>query len=159
MLQKFAYIIIILVGCYVLYQIPIIKESADAIQSSFIEKRDNAVNEYQRVKEKVDGVTEKVVDTTEKVENTAKAVNSAVNAVGETADKISGLVGSDKEEEKTDSAGAEKGVCTEGEKAAKMCTMDYNPVCGDDGITYGNKCGACASGKVNTYTIGECVAK
>ncbi len=46
--------------------------------------------------------------------------------------------------------------CTEEEKAAQICTMDYTPVCGDDDITYGNGCGACASGKVDSYIMGEC---
>ena len=36
--------------------------------------------------------------------------------------------------------------CTAEEKAAKICTMDYNPVCGDDMETYGNACGACGKG-------------
>jgi putative hemolysin len=49
--------------------------------------------------------------------------------------------------------------CTAEQKAAEMCTMEYMPVCGDDGVTYGNKCSACASKKINSYTLGECPAK
>ena len=47
-------------------------------------------------------------------------------------------------------------TCTEEEKQAEMCTLDYKPVCGDDGTTYGNACQACSSGKINTWTEGEC---
>jgi hypothetical protein len=37
----------------------------------------------------------------------------------------------------------------------EMCTMDYTPVCGCDGVTYGNACGAHAQG-VDVATAGEC---
>lgn len=47
-------------------------------------------------------------------------------------------------------------TCTEEQKAAEMCTMEYMPVCGDDGVTYGNKCSACASKKIDSYIPGEC---
>ncbi len=46
--------------------------------------------------------------------------------------------------------------CTDEQKAAEICTMEYAPVCGNDGVTYGNKCSGCASKKIDYYTQGEC---
>jgi len=45
--------------------------------------------------------------------------------------------------------------CTPEQLSAQICTREYMPVCGDDSITYGNKCEACA-GDATAYTPGEC---
>jgi hypothetical protein len=46
-------------------------------------------------------------------------------------------------------------ICTAREKEAEVCTMQYAPVCGNDGVTYGNGCSACAA-KITAYNYGEC---
>jgi putative hemolysin len=57
--------------------------------------------------------------------------------------------------------------CTDKQKEAVVCTMEYNPVCGYfyDSIqcikapcaqTFGNGCSACADEKVEYYKTGEC---
>lgn len=46
--------------------------------------------------------------------------------------------------------------CSEQDKLAEICTLDYTPVCGDDGVTYGNACAACVVPVVQSYTMGEC---
>jgi hypothetical protein len=59
-------------------------------------------------------------------------------------------------------------VCTPQEKSAKVCTMEYAPVCGSVAVqcikapcpsvqeTFSNGCSACAQGNVDSYAQGEC---
>lgn len=59
-------------------------------------------------------------------------------------------------------------MCTEEQKQAEACTMQYEPVCGLVEVqcvttpcdpvpeTFGNACSACAQGNVISYTKGEC---
>lgn len=47
-------------------------------------------------------------------------------------------------------------ACTQEQKQAEACTLQYDPVCGDNEETYGNACGACSSGDIEYYFDGEC---
>ena len=46
--------------------------------------------------------------------------------------------------------------CTAFQKSAGACTVQYEPVCGSDSITYWNSCVACQSETVESYTQWEC---
>lgn len=55
----------------------------------------------------------------------------------------------------TDSCVEEINECTPEQKQAEFCTMEYDPVCGNDGEIYSNACVACSEG-VDSWIEGEC---
>jgi hypothetical protein len=47
-------------------------------------------------------------------------------------------------------------ACTRDDVLAEVCSTDYMPICGENGITYGNRCSGCSSGELDYYKLGEC---
>ena len=88
----------VVIGLYLLAQIPFIGEKFEAVKVSFYEKVGNVVTEYNRIRGKVDVAKEKVDETKEtisdikgKIDSTTEAVEdvlTSINKAKEVVDKI-----------------------------------------------------------------------
>ncbi len=67
-----------------------------------------------------------------------------------------GRTGPNCEFESCPNENTEKHICTIEEKNAKICTLEYMPVCGNDNKTYATKCNGCATKNITYVTQGEC---
>ena len=86
---------ILVIGIYILIQIPFIREKIEGIKLSFDQKVENVENEVTRVKGEIDDVKEKIDQTketitgiTDKVKDTAEAVEGAMTTLNEAHDTV-----------------------------------------------------------------------
>jgi len=97
MVGKLIKLLIVIVAVYLLMQIPYVSEKLSGIKADIFQKRDNIVNEYERVKDKVTQTKEKVDDTVQTVEETVDKVGEATDKIGEAANKVGEVFSGDKE--------------------------------------------------------------
>lgn len=63
------------------------------LTSTFNEKKENVLEEYETVKGKIDDLAATVEETQEQVESAVNTVSSAVDAAGDALDTVNGLLG------------------------------------------------------------------
>ena len=106
---------LLLIGIYILFQVPFFAEGLETIKTSFHEKVENVSAEIDRIrekynifKEKVDKTKETVIDIKEKVTETKEDIEDVFTSIDKATEAVgSALDGEEGEEEAPPEEGAE----------------------------------------------------
>jgi len=97
MVNFIASIILLGIAVFVITLFPGGKDFIGDITSSVTEKKDNVIEEYERVRGEVDEITDTVTETKDNIEETVDAVGAAVDTASDALDKINELLGDEDE--------------------------------------------------------------
>jgi len=92
MLKKIAIIILILIGGYLLLQVPAVKNYTDKFRADLGQSTSNVMTEYQKQQENLNKLKTTVTNTVDKVNAAKDSVVEAADTLGKTADAINGAV-------------------------------------------------------------------
>ncbi len=91
MLKKIAYLILILIGGYILLQIPAVKSYTDKFMADLLQSKENVVSEYQKQQDNLNKLKTTVTDTVNTVKEVKDSAVKAADTLGKTAEAINGV--------------------------------------------------------------------
>jgi len=83
---------LVIIGIYLLCQIPYFRAIGESVKNDFFEKVGNVVTEVDRVKGKVDETTTAVNEIKDKVNQTKETVNNALTKVGNAVNTVESVL-------------------------------------------------------------------
>lgn len=112
-MSKFLYkLVFLVIGIYLLTQMPFYKSMVENIRMSFNEKVENVGEEVTRVKgkidtakEKIDQTKETITDITDKVKNTGEAVEDVWTSINDANDVVDKMMNGENTDPETSSGG------------------------------------------------------
>lgn len=98
MANLLATIVLLFIAVFIINLFPFGKDFLGGITDSFNEKKENVVEEYEKVKGTVDDITEKVTETKEKVEGVVETVSDVVDKTSDAIDTANEFLGGEEGE-------------------------------------------------------------
>ncbi|MBN1258298.1 hypothetical protein JXA05_00920 [Candidatus Peregrinibacteria bacterium] len=92
MLKKIAILVLILIGGYLLLQVPAVKNYTDQFKADITKSKDRVVSEYEKQQENLNSLKTTVSETVDTVKKVQEGISETAETLGKAADAINGAV-------------------------------------------------------------------